>query len=176
MIAVIAALGYLAWTGFIKEQLDLYRYPIAFTETVSKNAAEYDIPEPLLYAVIKTESSFEPDAVSRVGAKGLMQIMDDTNTWICQVTGMDVGADIFDPEVNIERGSWMLSYLYRQFGSWEVALAAYNAGYGNVSGWLADESYSSDGVTLHTIPFAETREYVKRITSAEKKYRELYFD
>ena len=131
----------------------------------------------MVYAVIHTESSFKEDAVSRVGAKGLMQIIDETNEWIALLKGEDVMAErIFEPEVNIDRGTWLLAYLYREFGAWEEALAAYNAGIGRVRGWLEDTNISADGVTLDRIPFDETSAYVTRVLKAAEKYRELYFE
>lgn len=173
---VIVTSAYLLLRDFIAEQIDLYRYPIAFTEHVERFSSEYSVPRELLYSVINTESAFEPDASSHAGAKGLMQLMDVTNEDICNRSGMSLDADIFDPAVNIERGTYYLAYLYRQFGTWREAVAAYNAGIGRVKGWLDDPMYSADGVTLHTIPIDETRVYVDRVMNGAEKYRELYFE
>ena len=104
-----------------------------------------------------------------------MQIMDATNEDICKRSGMPLEADIFDPNVNIERGTYYLAYLYRQFGSWREAVAAYNAGIGRVRGWLKDERYTMDGKTLYEIPISETRAYVNTVFEAMDKYTELYF-
>ena len=177
IVAVIAllALVYLLFGGYIREQIDLYNYPIAYADSISRASAAYGVPEELICAVIRTESSFEPDAVSHVGAKGLMQIMDATNEDICKRSGMPLEADIFDPNVNIERGTYYLAYLYRQFGSWREAVAAYNAGIGRVRGWLKDERYTMDGKTLYEIPISETRAYVNTVFEAMDKYTELYF-
>ena len=155
----------------------MYLYPIKYTDIVEACARKYDIPSEMVYAVIHTESSFEEGAVSRVGAKGLMQIIDETNEWIALVKGEDVMPErIFEPEVNIDRGTWLLSYLYREFGAWNEALAAYNAGIGRVRGWLDDANISTDGVTLDRIPFDETAAYVTKVMKAVQKYRELYFE
>lgn len=175
LLITAAIIVFFPLKSFISEQIDLYKYPIGFTDQVECFAKEYGVPNTLLYSVINTESGFEPSAHSRAGAKGLMQIMDITNEDICKRSGMPVDADIFDPTVNIERGAYYLAYLYRQFGSWQEAVAAYNAGIGRVKGWLSDEAYSADGKTLHTIPIAETRAYVEKVMSGEKKYAELYF-
>ena len=165
---------YFVVSGRAKTQFNLYIYPTGYDGIIEKYSDEYGVPREVICAVINTESSFEPDAVSAVGAKGLMQIMDDTNMWICEMSGMDESADIFEPEINIKRGTWLLSYLYRQFENWDVAFAAYNAGWGNVTKWLADERYSSDGKMLHTIPFKETRKYVERVNTAIFGYKELF--
>lgn len=176
-LALIALVAWFTWDGFLREQIDLYRYPVKYSQIVEKCADEYDVPCEMIYAVIHTESAFTPDAVSHVGAKGLMQIIDETNEWIAFATGEEVMAErIFEPEFNIRRGTWLLSYLYKKFGAWEESLAAYNAGIGRVQGWLSDPKYSTDGVTLDHIPFSETREYVKRVITASEKYRELYFE
>ncbi len=175
--ALIALAVWLFWDSFFHEQVDLYQYPIKYSELIEKYAAEHGVPREMVYAVVHTESRFTPDAISHAGAKGLMQLIDETNEWIAFVRREEVMPErMLEPEFNIDRGTWLLSYLYNEFGAWEEALAAYNAGIGRVKGWLADEKYSSDGTTLHTIPFAETKEYVKRVMIAAEKYRELYFE
>lgn len=161
--------------NFVNRQINLYKYPIGFTEHVERFSREYGVPNTLIYSVINTESGFEPNAHSRADAKGLMQLMDITNEDICKRSGMSLDADIFDPSVNIERGTYYLAYLYRQFGTWQETIAAYNAGIGRVKGWLNDEAYSADGKTLHTIPIDETRVYVERVMTGAEKYREIYF-
>ncbi|MBQ8249511.1 MAG: lytic transglycosylase domain-containing protein [Clostridia bacterium] len=180
IIAVVLIVGSVlgfAFADFLHEQMDLQRYPIKYSEIVENCAREYGVPREMIYAVIHTESDFKEDAVSHVGAKGLMQIIDETNEWIAFRTGEDVMAErIFEPTVNIRRGTWLLSYLYSEFGAWEEALAAYNAGIGRVRGWLDDPAVSSDGKKLDTIPIAETSAYVERVMKAAEKYRALYFE
>ena len=80
-----------------------------------------------------------------------------------------------EPDVNIHMGCWYLNYLINYFHDEDLALAAYNAGMGNVENWLKDENYSADGLSLEEIPFKETREYVKKVESAERIYEVLYF-
>ena len=79
------------------------------------------------------------------------------------------------PEKNVMVGTKYLAYLYNMFGDMETAIAAYNAGLGNVRDWLADERYSDDGKTLKDIPFAETRNYVRRVREAIDIYERLYY-
>lgn len=125
--------------------------------------------------VIKAESNYIHDAHSGV-ARGLMQITDDTAEWICAKIGLEHEPDLVEnPEVNIRMGCYYLKYLIDYYdGNTEVALAAYNAGMGNVSKWLEDERYSTDGKELSDIPFSETRNYVKRVREYTKTYRKLY--
>ena len=81
---------------------------------------------------------------------------------------------VYDPEVNIRCGCKVLQVVMEQFEVKETALAAYNAGSGNVAKWLKDPDYSNDGVTLKEIPFEETRNYVKRVLKAQELYQTMY--
>lgn len=157
-------------------QYELKSYPIRFSDEVSRAAKEFSLPEELIYAVIRTESSFDPNAISRANAKGLMQLTDDSNEWTAQMLGEMTNSHlIYEPEMNIRRGCCLLSFLIKEFGSTETALAAYNAGIGRVKGWLEDPNYSHDGKLLYHIPIEETRNYVKKVTKTQQKYYELYF-
>lgn len=152
-------------------------YPRLYSETVCAASAEFSVPEYIIYAVIKCESDFSADAVSGAGAQGLMQLMPSTYEWL-NLYKMDGVCDlslITDTESNIRTGTCMLGYLYGIFGNWETVFAAYNAGQGRVSGWLADTRYSLDGVTLFDIPYAETKQYVNRVCTARDNYIKLYY-
>lgn len=175
-LLIVSAVIVVIWR-LLLPQIEMRRYPIRYSSEVAVSASEFGLPEELVYAVILTESSFREDAVSHAGAKGLMQLTDDANDWAAFILREDSEPErIFEPGQNIRRGCCLLSYLIKEFGSTETALAAYNAGIGRVRGWLGDADYSSDGTTLHTIPIRETREYVKKVASACEKYRELYFN
>lgn len=141
---------------------------------VSAAAKEFDVPSAMILAVIRTESDFREDALSRAGAMGLMQLMPQTFAWLCDVQQEPHAAsEITDPETNIRFGTYYLSYLYEKFGSWRVALAAYNAGEGRVSEWLMDPTLSSGG-TLRRIPYPETAAYVKKALTYYADYLEDY--
>ena len=132
-------------------------------------AQEFDVPVATVLAVIRTESGFREDAVSAAGAMGLMQLLPETFLWISEeklCEGYDIRR-ITEPNVNIRYGTYYLSYLYRRFGDWSVALAAYNAGEGNVELWL------EDGLPLR-IPFPETRVYVSRVLRRTEYYAKKY--
>ena len=148
-------------------------YPLKYQDTIAQYATQFEISESLVYGVIHTESHFNVDAQSYAGAKGLMQITDTTFDWVLKLQGETTG-DVFDADTNIRCGVRILQYLYGQLDDTETVLAAYNAGIGNVNKWLADEAYSNDGKTLHTIPFSETRAYVKIVLKAQKMYQTLY--
>ena len=81
---------------------------------------------------------------------------------------------LFDPETNIRYGTYYLSYLYDRYGDWELALAAYNGGPGNVDKWLEDDAYADGKGGLQKIPFKETRQFVSRVSKAWEKYDKLY--
>ena len=149
-------------------------FPLTYREQVEALSAEYGVPVPLIFAVVKAESGFRPEAQSYAGACGLMQLMPATYREIAGRLGEDCDESlIFDPTQNLRYGVYYLSYLYRYFGDYYTALAAYNAGIGRVSGWVADSRYSSDGVTLHSIPIAETETYVRRIRDYEQTYTKI---
>ena len=158
-------------------ELKLSMYPLSYSEYVEKYAEEYGMDKYVLYAVIKTESGFDPEAVSDTGARGLMQIMETTFDWIKfrLGDGDEISYDdMFDPEKNIRYGAYLWDYLSEYFGCTETAAAAYFSGIGEVSGWVSDPAYSSDGVHLDTIPSRNAAHYVNKINTALDTYRELY--
>lgn len=171
LVVVLAlVLGATLWV--LRTEPDLYlraRYPLRYEQIIRTHAANYDLEPSLLAAVIYTESRFEPEARSSAGAVGLMQLLPDTAQGIALRTGGDafVVSDLLDPELNVRYGSWYLRHLHRRYGSLRLALAAYHAGQGNVDRWRAQRS---------GIVFPETRQYVARVLSAQRKYAAAYPD
>lgn len=177
----IALIGLIA-AYYLTDYLDWARinnYPMKYEDVIDKYAAEYQLDPALVCAVIYTESKFDKDAVSVDGARGLMQIMPETGEWIAAKVGMRGTYDVdqlFDPDTNVRFGCWLLNYLYTRFDNdSRKALAAYNAGQGNVDKWLTQPEYSSDGIKLDHIPFKETRNYVKKVKATHDIYLELYY-
>ena len=154
----------------------LAAHPKHYSEFVAKYAAEYEVDEDLIYAVIKTESDFDSSAVSNVGARGLMQIMSETFDWIKYRLDDDesVYDDMFDPETNIRYGAYLIDYLLEKFGDKDTAIAAYHSGAGSVSSWLEDSENSADGKRLDNIPSSTAAHYVNKINNALSNYKELY--
>ena len=155
----------------------LYPYPTVYREEIYTAAEAYDLPPSLVYAVIHTESGFAPDVQSSAGAIGLMQVTPPTMEWALMRGGEDTpptAEALADPAFNIDVGCRVLQLLGQSFEEQDTVLAAYNAGMGNVRKWLSDPAYSDDGETLHTIPFAETRNYVQKVADAKEMYRALY--
>ncbi len=151
-------------------------YPLKYEDYVEVYAKENNLSPAFVYAVINCESGFDNEAVSNVGATGLMQIMPDTFDWINMKLGEDTPYSMAtDPETSIKYGCFLYGYLLTKYGRVQEALAAYHGGNGNVDKWLKDQRYSSDGETLHTIPFPTTSKYVKKVMLTEKIYQNLYF-
>ena len=175
MILILLGLVVLLFYRPIKEQVEQYQYPLAYESLVEKYSVENGLPPSLVYAVINCESSFQPDAVSSIGARGLMQMTSDTFDWVCyRLDGKEQFDDLFEPEVSIRYGTYLLRYLSDVFGSTEEVICAYHAGVNQVLRWLEDPAYSADGETLDTIPFDDTRYYLSKVTTAIEKYQTLY--
>ncbi|MBB3109024.1 soluble lytic murein transglycosylase-like protein [Paenibacillus phyllosphaerae] len=129
---------------------------------INEAGAKYGVSPTLIKAVIQTESSFNPNAESHAGAKGLMQLMDGT------ASGLGV-TDSFDPKQNIEGGTKFLSYLLEKYnGNEAAALAAYNAGPGRVdrAGIKTNEDFAEK---ISNLP-KETQKYVGKVLSAQSQY------
>lgn len=148
-------------------------HPTEYDEYVYEYSEAYNIDPSLVFAVIKTESNFDPNAESRVGALGLMQIMPETFEWLQTYKNGEatMGSDyLYEPKVNIEYGCIFLEFLLDKYSNEETAVAAYNAGFGAVDSWLVDENYSTDGQTLYDIPYPETKSYVTKVMLAKNYY------
>lgn len=179
VLVLIVAAGVFVFNYYDTAKEDFYKmsYPREYSEYVEEAAEEYELEPALIYAVIRTESGFNAEANSPVGACGAMQIMPTTFEWLQQVReceGTYTESDLYDPEINIDYGSYLLRYFIDYYGTEQAAVAAYNAGF-VVSEWLEDPQYSSDGVVLDEIPYPETSEYVKKVESAKEKYIQLYY-
>lgn len=165
--------------AFSNAQNDLQEsaYPLKYQNEVNAASQSYGVDKSLIYAVIRTESGFDPEADSRVGASGLMQLMPTTFEWLQTYYDGEITMDadkLLDPKINIDYGTKFLKFLLERYESEQAAIAAYNAGFGAVDDWLSDSRYSSDGVNLDTIPYDETSNYVVKVEDAREKYRELY--
>lgn len=153
----------------------LLLYPMKYDDLVERYAQEYGLEESLVYAVINSESSFDPNAVSKAGAIGLMQLTPETFQWLQSKTGEKLeDGQLYEPEVAVKYGCLLLSLNLKEFSNVPAAIAAYHAGRTRVAGWLTDERYSSDGHVLKSIPYKETSKYVDTVIKKQKKYQELY--
>lgn len=179
VLAIAASVVWFAISLLSGTQKDVVNsmYPKKYEEYVTKAAKDYNLEEALIYGVIKTESNFDPDAESPVGAVGIMQIMPETFQWLQTVRGIEGTYEtdsLLEPEINIDYGSYLLRYFYDLYGTEQAAIAAYNAGF-IVGEWLENPEYSSDGVVLDYIPYPETESYVDKVLANKEKYNELYY-
>lgn len=182
LIGTVAVLAILFWIGSylgLSEKLIETQYPIKYQEWVEKYAEEFSLEKELVYAIIRSESKFDPYAVSNTGAKGLMQIQEETaKDCIRELKLSNIKIqDLLEPEFNIHLGCYYFSKLLKRYhGNQELAIAAYNGGPGNVEKWLKNEAYTNEKGELVHIPFPETRNYVKRVKKACEMYHRLYTD
>ncbi len=142
--------------------------PLRHDDIIRQQAADKDLDPALIAAVIYAESRFT-DATSSAGARGLMQVTPDTARVIARRSGGTAftQADLSTPQINIAYGSYHLRWLLDRYdGDEALAVAAYNAGEGNVDRWIAEgRAEGSD------IPFPETRAYVAKVLAARQDYR-----
>lgn len=150
-------------------------YKLEYTEYIKKYANEYNVDEYLIYAIIKAESNFEPNAESHRGAKGLMQLMYSTAEDIAKRINVNLNEDnILEPDININLGTKYISMLIQKYNNTNLALAAYNAGSGNVDGWIEKGTLKSDGSDIENVPFTETNNYVRKILRDYEIYKNIY--
>lgn len=173
-LTFLAVLVVLCFVG--KNQIMKTAYPLKYDEYVYKYTEEFGVDPLVVFSIIKTESGFDEEATSNVGARGLMQIMEPTFSWIKlklrdEETTFD---DMYDAETNIRYGVYLISYLINEFQSVETAVAAYHAGRTNVNGWLNKAEYSSDGITLDKIPIRDTNHYVHKVMKCFDIYKKIY--
>jgi len=151
-------------------------YPQPYSATVRAAAKEFGVDPLLVWSVMRAESRYDAEALSSVGARGLMQVMPPTQTYIAEQLKEDIppGA-AFIPETNIRMGAWYLHYLLQYFkGDQELTIAAYNGGPGSVDTWLKDPLVSSREDLIRWIGFGQTREYLERVSLNYQMYRALY--
>ena len=146
--------------------------PLRHEDIIRQQAADKGVDASLIAGVIYAESRFR-DQTSSAGARGLMQITPQTAEEIAQRSGgtqFEQG-DLGTPQINIAYGTWYLRWLLDRYGENEMlAVAAYNAGTGNVDGWIGRDP----GMRIAEIPFPETRHYVRSVLDVRKDYRTRY--
>jgi peptidoglycan lytic transglycosylase len=151
--------------------------PLRHEDIIRQQAREKGLDPALVAAVIYAESHFRDGQTSPAGALGLMQLTPETARYIARKSGGTafVVGDLATPQVNIAYGTYYLRYLLRRYeGNEAFALAAYNAGEGNVDRWIASARAHDRGLTIGAIPYAETRAYVTRVQDAKRDYASNY--
>lgn len=149
-------------------------YPLKYEKEIIYFSNKYNLDENLVKSLINVESSYRENALSTSNAMGLMQIMPTTAIEVAQklkIEDFNV-FKLYNKDINLEIGCYYLSYLILLFNNNTLnALCAYNAGLSNVKRWLANESFSKDGVNLDIIPFFETKNYIDKINKNYKIYK-----
>ena len=174
-LVVLIALG--AWALIHRGGAPLFdRYPMRYEAEIRQAAAEFSLDPAYVASVALAESSFDAEAVSSVGAIGLMQIMPSTGEWIAGKLDEAFDAQrLYEPSVNLRYGCWYLRFLLDRYdGDMRTASTAYHQGQGRVDEWLQDPEYSEDGKTLSVISSSVTDTYVNRIMENYAHYQELY--
>jgi soluble lytic murein transglycosylase len=147
------------------------RFPTPHHDALSAAARQWDMDEALVYGIIRQESRFMPEAKSRAGATGLMQLMPSTARWVArQISVTYRPAMLTVPETNLQMGTYYFKRVLDDLGSPVLATAAYNAGPGRARRWR-DERPMESAVYIETIPFNETRDYVKKVLTNAWYYR-----
>jgi soluble lytic murein transglycosylase len=175
VLATVVLCGVLVVIG-LSEVSEKRHLPLADANIIREQAADKRLDPALIAAVIYCESKFEPHP-SSAGAQGLMQILPATAYYLAQLSGGHAftSSDLATPSVNVAYGSYYLRYLLDHYGGNEIlAVAAYNGGLANVDRWVAHADAAGRQLTIADIPFPETREYVRRVLTAEQDYRDLY--
>ena len=151
-------------------------FPLKYLYEIRQSANEMGVDPFLVTALIKAESNFNVDAISRADAKGVMQLTDETAQFCAEKIGLELNeGDIYSPAINIRLGTFYLKRMLTLFdGDEALAVAAYNAGEGRVREWLKDPTLSTDGESLDYIPYEETRRHVEKIATYKKIYKLLY--
>ncbi len=178
LVLVLAAAIFLNCLPGATQRILQLLYPRQYATEVESWAEEYEIDPLLVYAVIHTESSFNTKAESSVGARGLMQMTEETFYWIKSkiASGEDVTfEELYTPSVSIRFGAYYLRLCldrYRQDVA--TAAAAYHSGWGTVDALLNQSEYTLDGVTLSQFPYVQMNHYVEKILRSYQRYTELY--
>lgn len=151
-------------------------YPICFEDIIREYALKYEIDPLLVMAMIREESRFNSWNESAAGARGLMQIIFSTAEWIAQkINIIDFNDEmLFSPKVNINLGCWYINYLKEKFSNdYILMISGYNAGPGITDQWLERYDQSDLDNFVENIPYAETREHIKKVMKSYQMYKKL---
>ena len=161
---------------FIGHRMDLKNHPREYEEFVEKYAAEYGVPEYVVYAVIHQESGFQSNKVSDDGRIGLMQLSPNTFRFLTSITREELDTGIlYDPETNIKYGTYYLSHLFTTYSRWKTVLAVYLNDKTTVEAWCADPDNTDENGNLLNIPDEDARETVEKAEDTVELYQKLYY-
>ncbi len=148
-------------------------YPLGMMDRIVKLMNSDRLNPYLVASIIREESMYDPKAISKAGAVGLMQVMPETGRWVAGQLGLqEFQPDLlFDTDLNIKLGAWYLTHLFEQFkGNVVFTIAAYNAGPDAVTEWIQRGDFQDMDEFIEQIPFSETRLYVKKVLRSYYEY------
>lgn len=172
------ASSYLSW-DFDRVPAAFWKaaFPLHYRESLERFSQTQSLDPYLVAGLIRQESEFDPRALSRAKAMGLTQIMPGTGRELSRRLGIGgfTTAQLYQPEVNLRLGTYYMRQIVDSFnGSWEAALAAYNAGPSRAKAWLAWGNFKEPSEFIEWIPFSETRNYVQTVMRNAEIYRRIY--
>ena len=175
LVLIVVLLGPI---GFGEKMMKIM-YSKKYENLVVIYSEKYQVDSDLIFALIKAESNFNSSAVSGKGAKGLMQLMEETAKDVSKKTDLkiepdEIGEKLLQADVNIELGTKYISILLEKYNNTAIALTAYNAGIGTVDHWIEKGVIKKDGEDIQNIPYKETNNYVRKILRDYKIYKKLY--
>jgi soluble lytic murein transglycosylase len=177
IVAGLAGLLLVSGLPSLRQATNELSLPLRHEDIIRQQASRRSLDPALVAAVIYAESKFADNTTSRAGAEGLMQLTPATAQGIATRTGGIAfrTADLATPQVNIAYGTWYLrNLLDRYAGDKVAALAAYNAGMGNVDRWMADARARGHELGTGDIPYGETRAYVGKVLTVRGAYARQY--
>ena len=150
-------------------------YPLPYQDSMRREAERNGVDPMLVAGLIRQESTFQPDALSYANAYGLMQLLPKTARLMSRALRVRYSKmKLFDPEYNLQLGTYYFKGLIALTGSPEGALAAYNAGEDRIAAWKAERNYDELPELVESIPFSQTREYVQIVLRNAEVYRMIY--
>jgi soluble lytic murein transglycosylase len=150
-------------------------YPLPYESSVRRESGKNDLDPMIVAGLIRQESTFQSDIVSHANAFGLMQLLPKTAKILAKQKRIKYAkSKLFDPEYNIELGTYYFKGLVDLTGAPEYALAAYNAGEDRIALWKSERTYEEIPELVESIPFSETRDYVQIVLRNASLYRMIY--
>ncbi|MBQ7859863.1 MAG: lytic transglycosylase domain-containing protein [Faecalibacterium sp.] len=178
LMLIVAAIFLVILGSAVKQQVQQLLYPRKYQWEIETWANEYGVDPLLIEAFVETESGFDPNAQSEVGARGLMQITEETFEWIKSKIAPQEPLtfdDLYDPEVNIRFGAYYVAECMKRYsGDVSTTAAAYHSGWGTVDRLLKKADFSTDGRVLQEFPYTQMANYVYKINRSYKTYLQLY--
>uniref|UniRef100_UPI003AF00688 lytic transglycosylase domain-containing protein n=1 Tax=Phascolarctobacterium succinatutens TaxID=626940 RepID=UPI003AF00688 len=167
LLGVLFVIGFGGWKIWSSDTVQMrFVYMWDYQQDIVTYSKKNNVDPFLVAAIIKNESNFKHDAVSKVGAVGLMQIMPETGRWIAEQMGLEnyQDSDLYQTRKNIRMGCWYVGELEHEFQHNLVLLmVAYNAGRGQTHEWMQENGWDYNFNDIKSIPYSDTREYVAKV-------------